>query len=135
MAAGSPGDERPMLPGDIVVFDTAKPQRTFVAEADYVSVAITRDAITMALPDVGRLHGAVLSGGAAGLLADFLLSLGRHVASISPELASESAGVAGTLLRNVIRSEYPRAAPRRRRLSDPRHAPLARRGLHRLPSR
>ena len=112
MAAGSPGDERAMRPGDIVVFDTARPQRTFVAEADYVSVAITRDAITMALPEIGRLHGVVLSGGAASLLGDFLLSLGRHAASISSSLASESAGVAGTLLRSVIRDGVPSATPK-----------------------
>ena len=112
MAAGAPGEERPMRSGDIVIFDTARPQRTFVAEADYVSVAITRDAITMALPDVGSLHGVVLSGGAASLLADFLLSFGRHAASISPALASESAGVAGTLLRSVIGSS-PAMAMRR----------------------
>ena len=111
MAAGAPGDERAMLPGDVVVFDTARPQRTFVAEADYVSVAITRDAITAIMPDVRGLHGAVLSGGAAALLGDFLLSLGRHIGSITPALASESAGMAGTLLRHVVGCGVPEAMP------------------------
>ena len=108
MAAGTPGDERAMLPGDIVVFDTSRPQRTFVAEADYLSVAITRDAITTSLPDVGSLHGVVLSGGAASLLGDFLISLGRHIGSITPGLASESAGMAGTLLGSIVGSELPK---------------------------
>ena len=113
MAAGQPGDERTMSPGDIVVFDTTRPQRTFVAEADYVSVAITRDAITKTVPEIGRLHGTVLSGGDAGLLADFLLSLGRHISQVTPTVASESAAMAGTLLHNLVASDLPRPAPRK----------------------
>ena len=101
MAAGAPGHERAMSPGDIVVFDTTRPQRTFVAEADYLSVAITRDAITTALPNVGGLHGEILSRGASGPLVDLLLALGHHVASLSPEAAGESAGLAGLLLGGV----------------------------------
>ena len=110
MAAGQPGHERPMAPGDIVLFDTTCPQRTVVAEADYVSVAISRDAITTAVPDVRGLHGTILSGGAAGLLGDFLLSLGRHIARVTPAVASEGAAMVGTLLNEVIACDPPRTA-------------------------
>ena len=105
MLAGEPGQERRMAEGDIVLFDTTRPQRTVVTEADYVSVAISREAIAAAVPDVQRLHGTVLSGDAAGLLGDFLLSLGRHVARVTPTVASESAEMAGTLLGNVVASD------------------------------
>jgi AraC-like DNA-binding protein len=101
MVAGDPGNERAMSPGDIVVFDTSRPQRTAVTDADYLSVAISRDAIATMLPGIRDLHGTILTRGVAGLLGDLLLSLGRHVASVSPAVASESAGLVGTLLRSL----------------------------------
>ncbi len=102
MAAGIPGQERAMAPGDVVVFDTAQPQRTLVERADYVSVAINRDEIAAAMPDVERLHGAVLPAAAAGMLGDFVLALGRNAASLSPALASRSAGLTGEFLASVV---------------------------------
>ena len=102
MTAGVPGRERAMAPGDVVVFDTAQPQRTVVERADYVSVAVNRDAIAAAVPDVERLHGAVLPAAAAGMLGDFVLALGRNAPSLSAALASRSAGMAGEFLAGVV---------------------------------
>lgn len=117
MAAGPPGDERAMRPGDVVVFDTARPQHTVLAEADFVSMSIARDAIARdaigpAPQDAGGWHGVVLSGGAAGLLGDFMLSLARHAASLAPAVADMGADMAGQLLRAAIGGLEPDAATR-----------------------
>ncbi len=88
MAAGLPGEERPMRPGDIVVFDTTRPQRTVVDGADYVVLSLSRDAVEAALPDARRLHGVVLPRRAAGLLGDFVLSLLRNAPTLSVDLAA-----------------------------------------------
>ena len=101
MAAGTPGNERPMSAGDIVVFDTSKPQRTIVTKADYVSIAIPRAAIEAAMPSAERLHGSVLPVAMAGLLSDFILSLGLRASMLGTDIAASSAVFVGRVLAEV----------------------------------
>lgn len=88
MAAGAPGEEQLMKPGDVVVFDTSRPQRTVVDGADYVAFSLPRDIVEGILPGARRLHGVVLSGGGASLLGDFALSLVRQGSTLTADLAA-----------------------------------------------
>ena len=98
MAGGPPGDERPLAPGDVILFDTTRPQRTRVDGADYVTVTLAREQVEAAVPEARRLHGAVLSRPAAGLLGDFLLSLARHAHALGPDAGAQGAAVLADLL-------------------------------------
>ena len=110
MLAGTPGNERAMGPGDIAVFDTSKPQRTVVTDADYVSIAILRRAIEGVMPNADRLHGSILPVASAGLLSDFILSLGLRASMLGTDIAASSATFVGRILAeaagavNVVRN-------------------------------
>ena len=107
------GKNRRCCPATSSCSDTARPQRTFVADADYLSVAITRDAITMALPDVRPpAWRPCCPAGQRACSATSCCRSARHITTLSPALASESAGVAGTLLRSVIGGGLSGATPR-----------------------
>lgn len=98
MVAGAAGEERVMCPGDVVVFDASRPQRTAVDRADYVAFSLPRDVVEAALPGARRLHGAVLSGGAAGLLGDLVMSLLRHASTLSADVAARGGDMVVDLL-------------------------------------
>ena len=101
MLAGTPGNERIMSAGDIVVFDTSQPQRTIVTAADYVSIAIRREAIGGVMPSAERLHGSILPVAKAGLLSDFILSLGLRASLLGTDIAASSAMFIGRILAEV----------------------------------
>ena len=98
MAGGVPGDERPLAPGDVILFDTTRPHRTRVDGADYVTVTLVREQVEAAVPDARRLQGAILPRAAAGLLGDFILSLARHAPSLGPDSGARGAAVLADLL-------------------------------------
>lgn len=102
MAAGRPGEERAMLPGDAVLFDTTQPQRTVVERADYVTVSMPRDALGPLGADLRGLHGAVLPAAAAGLISPFILSLGLHAHTLDGRLAARSATLARDFLARAV---------------------------------
>lgn len=102
LAAGRPGEERAMRPGDVVVFDTTQPQRTIVERADYVTVSIPREALGASWVGVRRLHGTVLPAAVAGLLGDILLSLGLHAHTLDDRLAARSAALVRDFLTGII---------------------------------
>lgn len=77
MLAGAPGAERLLAAGDAVLFDTTRPQRTVLYDADYVTVSLPRDVVEAAVPNLRDLHGRVLPRDAFPALAAAVLSLAR----------------------------------------------------------
>ncbi len=78
-----------MAPGQVSVSDLAQPIDTDLAGATALQLVIPRDSLGGL--DPGAAHGTVLSGGAAGLFADYLEALERRM----PTLRSEDlAGIA-----------------------------------------
>lgn len=102
LAAGRPGEERAMRPGDVVVFDTSQPQRTIVGRADYVTVSIPREALGPSRTEVRRLHGTVLPAAVAKLLGEFVLSLGLHAHTLDDGLGGRSAALVRGFLASAL---------------------------------
>ena len=101
MSAGTPGDERRLAPGDVVLFDTSKPQRTVVQGADYVAVSLSRELVEAVLPNAGRLHGTVLPREVAEPLGDMIQLVTRHAAGLAPKVVSSSAQMLASFLADL----------------------------------
>ena len=95
---GSPGNERPLCPGDVILFDMTRPQRTRAEGAHFVTISLARDVVESVLPDARRFHGEILPAASAGLLADLMESLARRAGSLSPEAAGRTARALAELL-------------------------------------
>lgn len=107
LAAGSPGDERAMGPGDAVLFDTTRPHATVAEGADYITVSVPRDRLEAMLPEAGSLHGLILPRAVSGLLGDFVGSLVRHAAHLGPEVAVRSGAMVAEMLAAAARVATP----------------------------
>lgn len=97
MLAGEPGAERLLAAGDAVLFDTTRPQRTVLYDADYVTVALPRDVVEGAVPNLRALHGRVLPQRAFPALAEAVLSLARGVSSTTDVFQGGNRLIAGLL--------------------------------------
>jgi AraC-like DNA-binding protein len=102
LMGGTPGEERSLQPGEVILLDMARPQRTCADAARIVTINLPREQIEPVLPSGQNLHGAILSAPAAGLLGDFMLSLARHGSQVGTEMAAGAGGaivelVAGSL--------------------------------------
>lgn len=97
MLAGSPGAERLLAAGDAVLFDTLRPQRTVLHDADYVTVALPRAVVEAAVPNLGALHGRVLSREACPGLGEAVLALARGASGSSDAALGGSSLIAGLL--------------------------------------
>ncbi|HEU4959876.1 MAG TPA: AraC family transcriptional regulator [Sphingomonas sp.] len=75
---------RRLMPGEVVLLDMTRPMRNRAVDAHVVTMSLARDRVTDLVGDPRRLHGRVLSAGAAALLADHLASLARHAAQLDP---------------------------------------------------
>lgn len=64
--------------GDIVLFDTAQPQRTTMTDCHYLTFSVAPDLLNAVDADARTLHGTVLKGANAYILADFMASLVRR---------------------------------------------------------
>lgn len=95
---GSPGNERVLNPGDVILFDMTRPQRTRADGAHFVTVSLARDVVEAVLPDARRHHGEILPASEAGLLADLMESLARRAGSLSPEAAGRTSRALAELL-------------------------------------
>lgn len=97
MLAGAPGAERLLAAGDAVLFDTTRPQRTVLYDADYVTVSLPRDVVEAAVPNLRDLHGRVLPRDAFPALAEAVLSLARGASGTPEALRGGSRLIAGLL--------------------------------------
>jgi AraC-like DNA-binding protein len=97
MLAGEPGAERLLAAGDAVLFDTTRPQRTVLYDADYVTVALPRDVVEGAVPNLRALHGRVLPQRAFPALAEAVLSLARGVSGTTDVFQGGNRLIAGLL--------------------------------------
>jgi AraC-like DNA-binding protein len=88
LRGGSPSEERSLQPGEVILLDMARPQRTCADAARIVTIDLPREQIEAALPIQQNLHGAILPAPAAGLLGDFMLSLARHGSQAGMEMAA-----------------------------------------------
>lgn len=83
MVAGALGEERHVLPGEAILFDATQPQRSRVANADYVTIVLARDQVESLAPDTRSLHGRILPRSSGGLIGDIVLSLARCASGLS----------------------------------------------------
>lgn len=84
--------------GEIMVVDTSRPHWTRVGLARLATVQLARDVVEAAVGDLGTVHGVVLPEPAAGLLADFVLSLMRRADDLPAVAVERASATAAELL-------------------------------------
>lgn len=99
---GPLGDERLLSPGDIILFDLTRPQRTRLDTASFVTVSLPRDLVEAAAPQASRFHGQVLPEAVSGLLGDLMGSLARRAAVTTPEASASTARALCELLSGTL---------------------------------
>lgn len=104
---GPLGDERRMRPGELVLFDMTRPQRTRADDARFITVSIARDVVERAVPDARRYHGQLLSAAASGLLSDVMGSLVRRAATLRPDASESAARALAELLAGALAGVEP----------------------------
>ncbi|NDW06149.1 helix-turn-helix domain-containing protein [Jiella pacifica] len=85
-------------PGEIIVFDMTRPQRTQAQSAHFLTFSVARDVIEAASLKAFALHGTVLTGARAGILADLMRSFVRHRIGEQPD----SSGAATRMFREAL---------------------------------
>jgi AraC-like DNA-binding protein len=103
MAGGPLGEERTLAPGDALLFDATVPQRTLVADADYVTVTLSRACLDAVLPDARGLHGRILPRD-SGPLGAAVLSLARQASGLGVDPGADSALMFADLLASFVGS-------------------------------
>ncbi|MCJ2105056.1 helix-turn-helix domain-containing protein [Methylobacterium sp. E-041] len=99
---GVPGDEGRVAPGEILLFDTTRPQSSRAEHAHVVTIALARDQVEGPLRAFRAFHGAVLPEASAGLLADLMVSLARRGAAIDPQAAAGAGRALAMLLAGAL---------------------------------
>ncbi len=107
LIAGPHGDERPVKPGEIVLFDTSRTQRSQNREAHMISTAVARDQIGPLVPDIATFHGHILSDATGGLVGDMMRSLVRRAETLAPEAAEQSGFALAILLAAALKGQTP----------------------------
>ena len=72
LAVGTPEGSRIVGPGECALIDMSQPMETRASRARVMTLSAPRDVIEAAVPEPGRLHGAVLPQDRARLLTGFL---------------------------------------------------------------
>ncbi|BAU89231.1 AraC family transcriptional regulator [Methylorubrum populi] len=94
--------ERRLSPGDIILFDLTRPQRTRLESARTVTVSLSRELVEAALPEASRYHGQILPEAVSGLLGDLMGSLARRAGATPPGSAASTARALTELLAGVL---------------------------------
>lgn len=123
LIAGPHGDERPVRAGEIVLFDTSRPQRSQNRKAHLISASVARDQIAPLVTDISQFHGHILPDETGGLVADMMQSLVRRADTLSPEAAEQSGIALAILLAAALKRQAPSLDP----FLEPGRASLARR--------
>lgn len=85
LLAEVPEGTRQVAPGEIIVFDMTRPQRTQAENVHFLTFSVAPDVVEAACPNAFNLHGRILSGPQAGILADLMVSLVRRRISEEPK--------------------------------------------------
>ncbi|MEX6506637.1 hypothetical protein [Jiella sp. M17.18] len=104
MRVETPGRRFVVAPGEIVVFDMNRPQRTEIQNAHTLTCAVARSLVAEAIATLTDLHGTVMQGSRAGLVADMMVSLNRHAASLSGAEMAAAVGAFAEILRIGLRA-------------------------------
>lgn len=99
---GALGAERRLSPGDIILFDLTRPQRTRLESARTVTVSLSRELVEAAAPEASRYHGQILPEAASGLLGDLMGSLARRAGATTPDNAANIARALTELLAGTL---------------------------------
>ena len=75
-------------PGQIIVFDMTRPQKTWTEGAKTITLSIGRDALAKKLSPFVDLHGRILNTTTCGLLADLMISLVTRGKDLNHRFAS-----------------------------------------------
>jgi AraC-like DNA-binding protein len=110
--------------GEIMVVDTRRPHWTRVTRARLITVQLAREVVEASISDLESVHGLVLPGSAAGLLADFIVSLVRRADDLPGVAVERAAATAAELL--GLGLSVATAAPLARLLSTEASQPLRR---------
>lgn len=102
LMAGAPGEERWLAPGDAVLMDAKRPQRTVVVAADYVTLVLARPLVEAAVPDARLLHGRRIPGAASPGLGDAVLSLVRRAKARDAAALAGAGEMVADLLAAVV---------------------------------
>lgn len=104
---GALGDEQRMRPGEVVLFDMTRPQRTRADDARFVTISIARDLVERAAPNARRHHGQPLPAAVSGLLGDLMVSLVRRGAALPPTASDGVARALAELLAGALAGVEP----------------------------
>ncbi len=99
---GGPDGQRRLAPGDIILFDLTRPQRSRFDAARTVTVSLPRDLVERAAPEARRFHGQVLPEAVSGLLGDLMGSLARRAAAVTTQTAESTARALTELLAGAL---------------------------------
>lgn len=88
------GEVGEIRPGEIVLFDLTRPQRTTAIDAHLLTFSVPREIVERTSVLVEGLHGRILATPQSGLLADVMVSMVRHQLGA---LSSEPAPVIAVL--------------------------------------
>ncbi|GJD46743.1 hypothetical protein AFCDBAGC_4627 [Methylobacterium cerastii] len=102
LSGGVPGDEVRVAPGEILLFDTTRPQSSRADHAHVVTVALARDPVEGSLRGLRGFHGTVLPEASGGLVADLMVSLARRASAMNPRAAAGAARALTTVLAAVL---------------------------------
>lgn len=119
---GALGEEHRLRPGEVVLFDMTRPQRTRADDARFVTVSMPRELVERAAPNARRHHGQPLPASVSGLLGDLMVSLARRAATLRPEASDGTARALAELLAGALGQVEPRGEASAAILADRRLA-------------
>jgi len=90
-----------LRPGQIVVIDFSRPWRTQATACEFILVLAPRAMVTAAARHGGDLHGRLLDGATARILAEHFSALSRHLAQAD---ASDAPVIQRTTMRMIVES-------------------------------
>jgi AraC-like DNA-binding protein len=99
------GGYRQVRPGEILLLDMTSAMGNRAVDAHIVTMSMARAGVTRAVRDPRELHGRVIGAEDAALLADHMVSLTRHAATLTPPSLMPVARVGLELLRAVVSDE------------------------------
>jgi AraC-like DNA-binding protein len=98
------GRDVTVRPGDIVLFDFARPLEAASHRSDLLVIAVPRDILELSMPP-GDHHGLLLHGdsGLGGLMADYMRSLAERLPDMTTDEATAAAAASTAVIAACFR--------------------------------